>query len=276
MSNIYKWDDVEFHKSFQPQDSYIAKIMEAAGDGYSGTKEEISSLTGIPTGRTSGKVVPHIRYAKYMGFIDYVRKDGVYSLSLTELGNAVMNEDKYLFENVTKLLAHYFMTDPAEGAPVWSFLYRYLPYHPDESISGKLISGRFSEIFRHDAKDNLNVVKNSYTEGFWHSLKLMSWDDDLCINSQVFMREYKFVYAYTLLKDWEKYKPDERELTTEQLSDELFWSRRFGFDSTEAMNVLDEIAAEGYIVLNKQLHPCTVVRAGHSEDIIGRLYELLN
>mgnify|MGYP000405273609 FL=1 len=86
MSNIYKWDDVEFHKSFQPQDSYIAKIMEAAGDGYSGTKEEISSLTGIPTGRTSGKVVPHIRYAKYMGFIDYVRKDGVYSLSLTELG----------------------------------------------------------------------------------------------------------------------------------------------------------------------------------------------
>ena len=49
MSNIYKWDDVEFHKSFQPQDSYIAKIMEAAGDGYSGTKEEISSLTGIPT-----------------------------------------------------------------------------------------------------------------------------------------------------------------------------------------------------------------------------------
>ena len=30
MSNIYKWDDVEFHKSFQPQDSYIANIMEAA------------------------------------------------------------------------------------------------------------------------------------------------------------------------------------------------------------------------------------------------------
>lgn len=45
-------------------------------------------------------------------------------LSLTPLGQAVIKEDKYLLENVTKLLAHYFIMDPNDGALIWSFLYK--------------------------------------------------------------------------------------------------------------------------------------------------------
>lgn len=45
-------------------------------------------------------------------------------LSLTPLGQAVIKEDKYLLENVTKLLVHYFIMDPNDGALIWSFLYK--------------------------------------------------------------------------------------------------------------------------------------------------------
>ncbi len=274
--NIYKWDEVEFHKTFQPQDTYIVKMMELAGVGFSGTKEEISSLTGIPTGKTSGKVVPHIRYADFMGFVSYSKEGSVYTLSLTELGKVVMREDKYLFENVTKILAHYFIASPYDGALIWSFLYDSLPYRLDDSISNELVNSKFFEIFQHDGKDNLNVVKKSYTEGFWQSLKLMDWNDYLRINGQFYNSDFLYVYAYTLLKDWEQQKSDERELTITQISDELCWSNRFGLDDTEAMNVLDELASEGYISLNKQLHPCTVVRLEKSENLIDKLYDSLN
>ena len=71
ISPKFSWDDIEFHKTFQPQDTYITKILELAAQGYSGTKEEISAVTGIPTGKTSGKVIPHIRYAAFMGLIDF-------------------------------------------------------------------------------------------------------------------------------------------------------------------------------------------------------------
>lgn len=274
--NIYKWDEVEFHKTFQPQDTYIVKIMELAQARFSGTKEEISSLTGIPTGKTSGKVVPHIRYAAFMGFVCYSKEGSVYTLSLTELGKVVMREDKYLFENVTKMLAHYFIASPHNGALIWSFLYDNLPYRLDDSISNELVNSKFFEIFQHDGKDNLNVVKKSYMEGFWQSLRLMDWTDGLCLNGQFYNGDFLYVYAYTLLRDWEQQKSDERELTITQIFDELCWSKRFGLDDTEAMNVLDELAAEGYISLNKQLHPCTVVRLEHSENLIDRLYDSLN
>ena len=56
MSEIkYSYDTVNFHKTFAPQDSYLSKILELASAAYSGTKEDISEVTGIPTGKTSGK-----------------------------------------------------------------------------------------------------------------------------------------------------------------------------------------------------------------------------
>ena len=79
----YSYDSVNFHKTFSPQDSYLAKILELAVNGYSGTKEDISAVTGIPTGKTSGKVIPHILYAYYMGLIKYQLNKGIYSLNVT-------------------------------------------------------------------------------------------------------------------------------------------------------------------------------------------------
>ena len=60
-----------------------------------------------------------------------------------------------------------------------------------------------------------------------------------------------------------------------QLTDVLRWNRRFGFDETETMNALDELAADGIISLNKQLHPCTIIRMEESENVLGRLYDTL-
>ena len=58
-------------------------------------------------------------------------------------------------------------------------------------------------------------------------------------------------------------------------SDILKWDRRFGFDESEAMNVLDEIAAEGIVTVNKQLHPSTVIRIEESDMLLKRMYDTL-
>lgn len=274
-NNIYKWDDVEFHKTFQPQDTYIVKIMELAANNYSGTKEEISSLTGIPTGKTSGKVIPHIRYAAFMGFIEYSKDGTNYTISLTRLGEIVIREDKYLFESVTKMLAHYFISSPFDGALIWSFIYNSLPYRLDDIVSEELVFNKFMEVFQHEGKDNLNVIKKSYTNGFWQNLDLMDWDNGLCLVSQIYNEDFLYVYAYTLLRDWEMNKSSEHELTVTQISNELCWSKRFHFDDAETLNALDELAFKGFISLNKQLSPCTVVRLENSENLVNKLYDSL-
>ena len=120
----YSYDAVNFHKTFAPQDSYLSKILELASEQYIGTKEDISEVTGIPTGKTSGKVVPHILYAYYMGLIYYKFERGGYTLSLTPLGKLVRENDKYLFEDITKMICHYSLCDEYTGANIWSFVYR--------------------------------------------------------------------------------------------------------------------------------------------------------
>lgn len=60
--------NLNFHATFCPDFEYIAKIIQIA-DQYDGlTKEEISEITGIPTGVSTGKVEPHIYYAKVYEF----------------------------------------------------------------------------------------------------------------------------------------------------------------------------------------------------------------
>ena len=57
---------LKFHETFQPESSYLAKILDLASQNYVGTKFEISDITGIPTGKQKGKVEPHIKYASYI------------------------------------------------------------------------------------------------------------------------------------------------------------------------------------------------------------------
>ena len=108
---------------FQSFLRHLSKILELASQQYVGTKEDISEITGIPTGKTSGKVVPHILYAYYMGLIYYKFERGGYTLSLTPLGKLVRENDKYLFEDITKMICHYSLCDEYTGANIWSFVY---------------------------------------------------------------------------------------------------------------------------------------------------------
>lgn len=261
---------IEFHQTFQPTDSYITKIMELAAEKYSGTKEEISSVTGIPTGESKGKVEPHIRYAAYMGLISFEKKGSVYQLSLTDLGETVRKEDPYLFEDVTKWLCHYHLTEPLTGAYLWAFLYKVLPFQLDSPVSMDLIKRKNAETFLKEY--DLGVVKRTYTEGFLQNLHVLEWDSALTFQSNVYRDEWKIVYAYSLLMSWELVFPNEQELTVEQLMYDLAWGKRFGFDETEIMIVLDELEANGIVHLNRQLHPCTVIRSAEAKEIIPDLY----
>jgi hypothetical protein len=84
---------LKFHETFQPELSYIAKLLELADRDYAGDKYEISELTGIPTGKQKGKVEPHIKYAAYMGLISFTNEKGVYTLNISDVGKELFEQD---------------------------------------------------------------------------------------------------------------------------------------------------------------------------------------
>ncbi|MEE1136954.1 MAG: DUF4007 family protein [Acutalibacteraceae bacterium] len=276
---MIKSSTLEFHETFQPEMPYIAKILRLASENYSGTKFEISDCTGIPTGKQKGKVEPHIRYAKCMGLVDYSIDNGVYSLQLTPLGEEVFVQDSYLHEDLTCWLCHYGMTKKGSFAPQWEYITHSA--HPGfgEKISQERLfslSSTWCDVSQENLlKKVFSVVKNSYTEGCFQRLNFLSWDGIIEFREHPEKFDLVFVYAYALLDSWERIYPDKQEITDLELKNEIGFNRIFGLNEDECNYVIDSLAYEGFITVNRQLYPATVIRLSNSTNVISQMYSRL-
>lgn len=108
--------NINFHQTFKPEGQYISRILDIADGMTWRSLKEISEITGIPQGISSGKVNPHISYAEYIGLIISEKKEKLISLRRTGLGEAVFMQDPGLQEILTKLLLHAMMLRQKKGA----------------------------------------------------------------------------------------------------------------------------------------------------------------
>lgn len=268
--------DINFHETFPPTLRYISEIVKLASCNYCGTKEDISSMTGIPTGENSGKVVPHIKYAKYMNLINYSIIDkGKYKLELTDLGEIIYKEDRFFIEKISKLIINYFLCDYKDGAPHWSFIFNRYRYSLDTEYSLKHIEDEARANFGKNVK--MTVFKNMYVGEY--GFKELHLIDELENKNIIFNRNYMnyeqlYVYGYTMLYSWEKYFKDKIEINIYDIIDNMRWSSKFGFDYNTTLEVLDELQDLGLIKLNKQLTPITIVKISNSKDIMENMYDL--
>ena len=241
-----KKTDVLFHETFPPQSEYISALIKLGADQYCGTKEEISEITGIPTGKQKGKVVPHIKYAAFMGLLSYSEDNKKYCLQLTELGQKVAVNDLFLFENITKQVCHYNLSDPVNGAYLWSYLLYRVPHTLEESIGINYVKDKLAQEFGFQVE--LGVVRSSYIGGFFDALDYVDWDDKSIVFRHSFVLEQNTgLYAYTLLNSWEKMFPSKNEITIDDITEVLKWGVSYGFDREDVMMALDMIAQRRYI-----------------------------
>ena len=172
-------------------------------------------------------------------------------------------------QDVTKKLMHYNLTRKPEGAPQWSFLFRDYPYDFNTPISfnkiidkGKLIYGK--EIY-------LNPIKTIYGTGDFSSISPIEFEDkDIIFKGCYASSDCNNLYAYTLLKELEKF--NESEFTLDKIFEDIKWQKGFGFEYDTVLEVLDDLNYMGIIKLNKQLNPMTIIINKDSEGLISQLY----
>lgn len=264
-----------FHETFPPQIIYLAEILKLSSENYCGSKNDISNITGIPTGDSTGKVVPHIRYLSYMGLIQFEMELGKYKLSLTELGKIVFNEDPYIMQDITKLILHYNITRLKEGAPQWSYFFREYPYEYNAKIMFSDIEDQGKKKFAKDIE--IGPLKSMYISDDFNIISNLDISkgnrQEVIFNINNPMFEATNLYAYGLLYDWELILPESKEITIDDILNLLKWGKAFGFDYDTMLEVLDEISARGIIKINKQLNPVTIIRNMNSSDLIETLYD---
>jgi len=97
---------LNFPQDFLPERILLSRLLAFAAEGGVGDKMQISGTTGIPTGKSTGKVEPMIHYARGMGLIAAESERGIWRLRTTPLGELVIREDPFLGEAVTQWAGH--------------------------------------------------------------------------------------------------------------------------------------------------------------------------
>ncbi|WP_374148831.1 DUF4007 family protein [Priestia megaterium] len=268
--------NLNFHQSFSPEREAIAQLVRLAiqGSGFL-TKEEISQITTIPTGESSGKVVPHINYADIMGLLNIENKGKSFKLSPTPLGEVIGAEDPYFVEPITMWACHYNLVAKNSKGLIWSYVFNEVAPQLGTSFSKEILPSVVNKNF--EAEVNLTPFRSSYlNDRSFATLKILcEIGGNYLFTPHKIDPSFKYLYAYQLLSSWEECMEDRTEVTIDDIKDTLYYGRPYLWEDRDILNVLELLQDERIIVLNRQLNPLTILRQESSRNLLTQIYSLL-
>lgn len=265
---------LSFHLSFLPERRYLSSLLELAGRGFSGTVEAIASETGIPTGKKSGKVVPHLKYASAMGLIaEPLIDNGRYELRPTALGKLVSAEDPMLHERITQLIMHLMLSRPIGGAASWHVFFGRsrlalgrtmsvdvaVSWLSKELGSSTSLPGPLFSTYREEASlartSILEVEKNTLTRGSLPALEDFYWG-----------------YAYCWLSYWEQTASAAQQLSLSELEAACGFVEVSGWNEAGFEDFLSWATEHGIVRVDRQTGTPLVMKTKCSADLVDRIY----
>lgn len=266
--------NLNFHQTFKPEKKHITELIILASNNPSMTIDEISLATGIPQGKSSGKVIPHLEYARFMGIVNFELKNGLYSLSLTDLGQLILDEDIGLSESITLLLLHSMLIRASKGADLWNFCFTKFVKKYGNTTKYGYFENEVNNNF--NCEVNLGPLKCSYSD-FFTELNFLVLDKNsnlFQVNSINYDSEYDYLYAYVLYEYWDILFPLQDEISADEF-DKLDFGKCFGISHSEELNILEKISELNLIRINKQLMPFTILKLSTKEQIVTEIYSNL-
>lgn len=280
----YNKINLDFHQTFKPERACLSSLLTALKECSGKGTQEISKITGIPTGTSSGKVVPSIYYLFYMGMISYELTEKQYNFTYTHLGKCVLQEDPGLMENLTLLLMHCMLTRKQSGAGLWGYIINELlpKYHYD------IKKDNFEKELEIYYEKNVVVAPfNGTYAGIFNQLRLLQiTNEEYSMISHSYNSEFIYLYSFVLYEYWDEwikgysddekddYKISDKEITSAQLS-QIGYRLPFGWSEQEEYRSLEAMHDKKIIVLNRQMSPFTMRRIISKDEITELLYSEL-
>lgn len=266
-----------FHETFFPDRRHLSALLKLAKSGYEGTLDAISTDTGIPTGKSSGKVLPHLKYAHAMGITTTAAvRDGVYTLQLAPLGRLFAVEDPLLHEPLTQLILHLMLSRPIGGASAWHVLFG----------RSRLALGRASTVeattsFLIQELGNSSSLPGPLFSTYREEASLartgmLTVDKDVILRGALpSSQEFYWAYAFCWLTYWEQTAPGVQQLPLSELET----VSRFFEGSGWAHQTVDEFlawtTAQGITRVDRQTGTPLVMKIKRSDELTAQIYSEL-
>jgi hypothetical protein len=266
-----------FHQTFVPERAYLAAMLAFAATDKEGTVQDISTQTGIPMGKSSGKTPAILDYCCGMGLITLPGKRGATkSPRLTNFGRVVFLEDKFLKLPLTQWLAHLHLCRPDAGAEAW-----FLTFVKGRTVLGDSLESEQVERFLQDESggrlrsDLLGPIFRTYTDpaAFLDSRVLTPADlGRYRRNPAPISKEFVRGYAAWLLSLLEIHFPEQREVAANDLQSVTNWEDIGGWSAAQCDQLLDLVQDGRFVDVNRQLRPWVITRLCPSAEVWPAIY----
>jgi hypothetical protein len=281
---------LNFTQDFLPERSLLSKLMQFAQSGQKGNKEEIGEITGIPTGKSSGKVEAIIFYALGMGLISAKKEGGKWSLGLTELGNFIYSEDRYLSEPLTLWLLHLMLcrrhdlSDPARGTvDAWFSLFADGNHRLGSSFEQETYTIFLTE--RHGKKNYLKGLTGQVLRTYLEP-KCFGLIQALTLEMKKKMRIYHrnsapvdeiYFPAYTayLFLIWDELYPKERQIAFDELNHQSRIASLLLWEKSTLFQWLQWMSDNRILQLDRQTGGTLILRLQSTSQIISNIFKNL-
>jgi len=269
---------INFHQTFIPERQYISSLLHFVATGQAGTDQDISEQTGIPVGKSSGKVPSIISYCSGMGLIKVQRMagSGVKAFSFTPFGRAVLLEDSTLSEELSQWIAHLHLCRQNGGAEIW-----YHTFNKGYDVLGL----EFTEpdltdfLDRNCGKRNKSPIGpliRTYEEpaAFQIANVLTRKNGDLLKRSPApLLSGFRNGYSALLLSLWEDNFSDHRQVTTTDLESTVHWQSIGGWNQRQNETILEMLQDAGAIKIDKQMKPWVLSRLTNAKKFWTAIYD---
>lgn len=256
--------NVNFHLSFKPEIDHMSEFLRYEINNE--TKEEIGQILGIPTGASSGKVIPMMLYSAAVNLINYTVDSNLYSVTQTKLGKYIKEIDPFLESYEVKTLIHYHFCTLNSQLSLWEEMFRnfasfyrffdkatFLTHISNDytvKITNKTLTPTFNTYLKNGCLSDLNMLKlDDKGEYSYGRIRIISNH----------AKWYAF-YLYDFLK---RLDPLKRDFHMSDLKRNGFNSI-FGWNDEDLLKMLEILENERLVSMDKQYN-----------DIYFNIYDLI-
>ncbi|WP_054693284.1 DUF4007 family protein [Syntrophomonas palmitatica] len=267
---------INFHKTFIPERHFIAALLDYTALGKGGTLQEIAADTGIPMGKTNGKVPAILDYARGMGLIEVHTgsEKGVKVPKLTSLGRAVYMEDKYLGEAVTQWIVHMNLCRSDIGALAWNAVF---------NNGRSMLGGHFDKQQLEDylvgicgpGNDRTGPLLRVYLEdAALERTRAIELNGDTVVRSKAPLLDFYAVpYSAFVLDLMESYFPKQNQVTLADLQNATGWLDICFWKEADIETVCLLMERKGYITIDRQRQPWIIEKLSRAEEIWPHIWD---
>lgn len=257
-----------------PERRLIASILEYAAEDKEGNFQEISGETGIPMGKSSGKVPAILDYATGMNLIIIEKKTtGIRKPRLTNFGEIVLEEDPFLSEDMTQWLAHMNMCRSDIGALAW---------HTVFAIGRSILGTNFNKAQLENylvsmlgaGKDRTGPMLGMYTDSaaFQGAGVLVVDNEKITRNKAPMIDAFALPYSAYMLLLMETFFPGDNQVTINEFNDKTNWFDICHWNQSDTENVLNMVERKGFVSIDRQMQPWIIERMADSSDVWTKIY----